>query len=110
VSRDRYDPSLSLHRITSHTTSCQRYGGVDPETITFDLCREWIDEFVTVSEDEIVYALRLIVGEERIVMEGAAAVAVAGYHKLSPASAIIVLSGANIATETLVRVFEPPAF
>jgi threonine dehydratase len=85
-------------------------GGVDPETITFDLCREWIDEFVIVSEDEIADALRLIVGEERIVIEGAAAVAVAGYHKLSPASAIIVLSGANIATETLIRVFEEPTF
>ena len=39
-------------------------GGLDPETITLDICRELVDEFILVEELEIIKALQLM--EERI--------------------------------------------
>ncbi len=83
-------------------------GGLEAGTITLPLCRDWIDEFVTVSEHEIALALRLVVQKEAMLIEGAAAVAVAGYRRLAARfterPVVVVLSGANIAAETLARV------
>jgi threonine dehydratase len=80
-------------------------GGVEPGAITFDLCRELVDDFVTVSEDEIADALRLFMKTHHMLIEGAAAVAVASYLKMlercSGKQAVIVICGANISLETL---------
>jgi threonine dehydratase len=84
-------------------------GGVEEGSITFDLCRTWIDEFVTVTEDEIRTAMRRTIEEDGVELEGAAAVAVAGYLKAASRlarshPAVVVLSGANVARETLAAV------
>jgi threonine dehydratase len=83
-------------------------GGVEEGSITFELCRSWIDEFVTVSEEEIASSMRLMLEEEHAVVEGAGAVAVAGYRQLAESltgtTTAVVLSGANVSTETLVSV------
>ncbi len=84
-------------------------GGIETESITFDLCRAWIDELLTVSEDEIAGALRGVIEKDSLLVEGAAAVAVAGFRTLasryrSPDNVVIILSGSNISRGTIVDV------
>jgi threonine dehydratase len=89
-------------------------GGVEEGSITFDLCRSWVDEFVTLSEDEIRTAMRRMLEDERLVVEGAAAAAVAGYLKLQPRfsqsdTAVVILSGANVSADALATVLSSSA-
>jgi threonine dehydratase len=80
-------------------------GGVEPGAITFDLCREIVDESVLVSEEQIRDAVRLVVGRHHTLIEGAAGVAVAGYRanrdRFASMNVAIVLCGANIDAEIL---------
>jgi len=80
-------------------------GAVEKGAITFDLCRQVVDRRVLVTEAEIREALRLVVGRHHTLIEGAAAVAVAGFLKerelYRGLHVVIVLCGANIALETL---------
>lgn len=80
-------------------------GGVEPGAITFDLCRRLVADSVTVSEEEIRSAMRLVVERHHTLVEGAAAVAVAGYLKMKDRfrgrRVVIVLCGANISLERL---------
>lgn len=83
-------------------------GGVEADAITFDLCREIVDDSLTVTEDEIRVAMRLIIGRHHTLIEGAAAVAVAGFLQTADRWAgqdvAIVLCGANVGTGVLKKV------
>jgi threonine dehydratase len=79
-------------------------GGVEAGAITFDLCRSLVDEYVTVSEDEIAVAMRTFMESEHMLIEGAAGVALAGLFKSERnqnGSDVVVLCGANVSPETL---------
>ena len=80
-------------------------GGIEGGSITFDLCCKLVDEYVTVTEDEIRESLRLFMETHHILIEGAAAVAIASYLKTRDRFAgnnvVIVICGANISLETL---------
>lgn len=82
-------------------------GGIDPDAVTFGLCQALVDDFVMVSEDEIRSCLQLIIDQHHVLIEGAAAVAVAGLlqygRTLRGRSAAVVLCGANIDLATLTR-------
>jgi len=82
------------------TLSDATAGGIEAGSITFDLCREIVDDSVVVTEDDIRAALRLIIEHHHMLIEGAAAVAVAGYLARRAdhpgETAVIVLCGANI--------------
>jgi threonine dehydratase len=85
-------------------------GGVEPGSLTFDLCRDILDDSVLVSEEEIRKALRLVVGRHHTLIEGAAGVAVAGYlarrDRFAGQSVAIVLCGANIDLGVLAEVLQ----
>ena len=82
-------------------------GGVEPGSITFELCRDLVDEYATVTEEEIAEALKEFMAVEHLLIEGAAAaaVAVAAYlkHKqdLAGKNVVVVICGANIALDVL---------
>ena len=80
-------------------------GGVEPGAITFDLCRQLVDESLLLNEAEIRDAVRLVVGRHHTLIEGAAGVAVAGYlarrARYAGRRVAIVLCGANIDPSTL---------
>ena len=75
-------------------------GNLDPDTITFDLVRRYAAGVVNVPEREVEAAIRQLAAEERVIAEGAAAVAVAGVAcgrlQLRGRRTAVVLSGANI--------------
>ncbi|MEX1309585.1 MAG: pyridoxal-phosphate dependent enzyme [Candidatus Sulfomarinibacteraceae bacterium] len=62
----------SLPTLSDATT-----GGIEEGSITFDLCRRFVDRWVRVSEDEIAAAIRFMVEREGMVVEGGAALPVA---------------------------------
>ncbi len=80
-------------------------GGVEEHSITFELARSLVDEWVTVTEAEIANSLSRFVDAEHLLIEGAAAVAVASYEKLAERfkdrTVVIVICGGNISVETL---------
>lgn len=83
-------------------------GGVEPDAITFELCQEVVDDSLTVSEDEIRVAMRLIIGRHHTLIEGSAAVAVAGFLQTADRwigqDVAIILCGANVDTRVLKKV------
>jgi threonine dehydratase len=80
-------------------------GGVEEGSITFDFCRDYVDEFIDVSEDELVNGLRLFIEDTNTIGEGAVGVAVAGYLKQrdrwKDRKTAIIACGGNIAKSTL---------
>lgn len=95
--------------VESHPTlSDGTAGGVEEGSITFDLCRRFVDRFVAVSEEQIRDAMRLVIGRHHMLIEGAAGVAVAAFveerRRLAGRRVAIVLCGANVALPTLARV------
>ena len=75
-------------------------GGIEPGAVSFPLCQALVTGTVLVSEDEIRAAMRDIARHERWIIEGAAAVAVAGMQKLARQyqgkRVAVVLCGRNI--------------
>lgn len=80
-------------------------GGVEPGAVTFAWCRELADELLTVSEDEIAEAMRLVHRTHGLAIEGAAGVAVAGYLKRAEQwrdrRAIAIVCGGNVSPAVL---------
>ena len=79
-------------------------GGIEAGSVTFPFCAALVDEWVTVSEDEIAQGVRHCLTVEHVLVEGAAGVAVAGFrrqaNRLRGVSAI-VLCGANVTADVL---------
>ena len=80
-------------------------GGIEDGSITFEACREFVDEYVTVTEDEIKQNLIEFMDTHHMQIEGAAAVTIAAYLKIRKKyvgkNIVLVLCGANIGIETL---------
>ena len=86
-------------------------GGLGPENHhTFELCRTLLSSTVLVSEEQIAAAMRFLHDEEGLVVEGGGAVGIAallaGRLGVVPDAGpvAVVVSGGNVATETLERV------
>jgi threonine dehydratase len=72
-----------------------------PGALTLRLVREWVDDVVTVPEDDVAEAMVLLMEQATLVVEGAGAVGVAALlgGKTAPAPAgttCVVLSGGNV--------------
>jgi threonine dehydratase len=80
-------------------------GGVESGAVTFELCRNLVDEYTTVSEEEIARNLAEFTRTTHSMIEGAAAVAIASFlnsrDKYAGKNVVVVLCGANIAPEIL---------
>jgi threonine dehydratase len=80
-------------------------GGIEPGAVTFDLCRDLVDDYETVTEEEIRDSLRKFLQTQHMLIEGAAAVAVAAMVKqrdrLAGKNVVVIICGANISVETL---------
>ncbi len=82
-----------------------------PGEITFQHVREYVDEIVTVSEEEIASAILYLLEKEKTVVEGAGAVPVAALMNgkirgLEGRRVCSVVSGGNIDVNVIARVIE----
>ena len=79
-----------------------------PGDSTFSICEQYVDDIVTVNEDEIAAAILSLIENQKLIAEGAGAVSVAAvlFHKLPTAGKKIVslVSGGNIDVNILSRV------
>lgn len=82
----------------------------EPGEHTFDLCRKYVDEIVTVSDDEVAGAILKLIETQKLITEGAGAVSVAAvmYDKIPVAgkNVVCLLSGGNIDVTILSKVIE----
>lgn len=80
----------------------------EPGVNTFEMCNKYVDEVVTVSDDEIAAAILALIEQQKLVAEGAGAVAVAAamFNKVpvKGLKAVCLVSGGNIDVNTLSRV------
>ena len=79
-----------------------------PGELTYQLCEQYVDDVVTVSEDETAAAILSLMENQKLVAEGAGAVPVAAalFHKLpiEGKKVVCVISGGNIDVNILSRV------
>jgi len=79
-----------------------------PGDVTFDLCKKYVDEVVTVSDDEVSCAILALIENQKLISEGAGAVSVAAamFNKIDIKNkkTVCVVSGGNIDVTILSRV------
>ncbi|MGN0803527.1 MAG: threonine ammonia-lyase [Candidatus Faecivicinus sp.] len=79
-----------------------------PGDVTFDMVQKYVDQVVTVSEDEIAAAILALIEKQKLIAEGAGAVSVAAamFNKLpiEGKKVVCIISGGNIDVNILSRV------
>jgi threonine dehydratase len=99
-----YPASIAAHRpigARSANTICDGIAVKRPGDLTLPLVERWVDEIVTVSDDEVAQAMVLLLERSKLVVEGAGAASVAALmHGKVPAppsgEVCAVLSGGNV--------------
>ncbi len=80
-------------------------GGIEPGSLTFDICQSVVDRYITVSEEQIAQSMCKFIDSHHMLLEGAAGVAIAGLLEVASEHAgknvAVVICGANISRETL---------
>jgi threonine dehydratase len=80
-------------------------GGIEEDSITFDICQEVVDDYILVSEEEIAAAMREFIDAHHQLLEGAAGVALAALktscEPFQGKNVVVVICGANISREKL---------
>ena len=80
-------------------------GGIEPGSITFELCRDLVDDYVVVSEAEIAEAMRQFIDAQHQLLEGAAGVALAGLlakqESVAGKKVVVIICGGNVSRDTL---------
>jgi threonine dehydratase len=83
-------------------------GGIEAGSITFDICRDLVDDYQVVTEEQIAEAMCLFIDSHHMLPEGAAGVAIAGFlasaEKYQGKNVVIIVCGGNISRETLKKV------
>jgi threonine dehydratase len=80
-------------------------GGIAPDAITFPICQRDVDEMVLVSEEEIAEAMRIAIEKHSMLIEGAAALAIASFLQKRSSyrgvTVVLVVSGKRVSLDTL---------
>ncbi|MDZ7659331.1 threonine/serine dehydratase [Fodinibius sp.] len=80
-------------------------GGFERDSITFELCKKLVDDFVLISEDEIADSIRSMIKHHSKLIEGSAGVAIASLLKqperFADQTTVIIVCGANISEDKL---------
>ena len=100
----------AIETLSSVSTIADGIAVKQPGDLTYDFCQKYVDEIVTVTEDEISAAILALMERQKLVAEGAGAVAVAAamFDKvdLKGKKAVCVVSGGNIDVNILSRVIK----
>ena len=99
-----------LQSLKSVSTIADGIAVKEPGKLTFDMCCKYVDEIVTVTDDEISTAILTLIEQRKLITEGAGAVAVAAamFNKvpIKGKKVICLLSGGNIDVTILSRVIQ----
>jgi threonine dehydratase len=76
------------------------HGGIEQGSVSFEMCREHVDDYILVQEDTIVQAIVDLIRRQRQVVEGAGAVGVAAImedrERFRDRRTAVVVSGGNL--------------
>ena len=79
-----------------------------PGDLTFELCQKYVDDIITVTDDEIASAILALMEKQKVVAEGAGALSVAAamFNKLpiKGKKTVCIVSGGNIDVNIISRV------
>ena len=99
-----------IERLPSVSTIADGIAVKEPGEHTFEYCSKYVDEIVTVSEDEISTAILTLIEQHKLIAEGAGAVSVAAamFNRVPVKGKRVVclVSGGNIDVTILSRVIE----
>ena len=99
-----------IERLDSVSTIADGIAVKEPGENTFKYCSDYVDEIVTVTDDEISAAILALMEQQKLVTEGAGAVSVAAamFNKVPVKNKKVVclLSGGNIDVTILSRVIK----
>ncbi len=97
-----------IQHLNSVSTIADGIAVKEPGVNTFDMCSHYVDKVVTVTDDEIAAAILALLEKQKIVSEGAGAVAVAavmfGKLPVEGKKVVCLVSGGNIDVNILSRV------
>ena len=97
-----------IERLPSVRTIADGIAVKEPGLHTFDLCQKYVDEIVSVSDDEISTAILTLIEQHKLIAEGAGAVSVAAamFNKVpvKGKKVVCLVSGGNIDVTILSRV------
>ena len=97
-----------IERLDSVSTIADGIAVKQPGENTFDLCSKYVDQIVTVTDDEVSSAILTLLEKQKLITEGAGAVAVAAamFNKvpIQGKKVVCVVSGGNIDVNILDRV------
>lgn len=99
-----------IKRLASVTTIADGIAVKEPGDLTFDIISQYVDELVTVTDDEVAAAILALIEQQKLCAEGAGAVSVAAamFNKVPVAGKKVVclVSGGNIDVTILSRVID----
>ena len=101
----KYDEQVTLNTVS---TFADGIAVKHPGDLTFSLIKKYVDEVVTVTEDEIATAILSLIEKQKLIAEGAGAVSVAammfGKIPVEGKKVVCLVSGGNIDVNILSRV------
>ena len=96
------------HSLTGVSTFADGIAVKCPGDLTYELCSKYVDDVVTVSDDETATAILALIEQQKLITEGAGAVAVAAamFYKVDVKGKKVacILSGGNIDVTILSKV------
>ncbi|MGN0651179.1 MAG: threonine ammonia-lyase [Oscillospiraceae bacterium] len=97
-----------IERLEKVSTIADGIAVKEPGVNTFEFCSKYVDEIVTVTEDEISGAILALIEQQKLIAEGAGAVSVAAvmFNKIpvKGKKVVCLVSGGNIDVNILSRV------
>ena len=99
-----------IERLNEVSTIADGISVKEPGTNTFDICKQYVDDIVTVTDDEVSSAILTLIEQHKLIAEGAGAVSVAAamFNKvpIKGKNVICLVSGGNIDVNILDRVIK----
>jgi threonine dehydratase len=99
-----------IERLDTVATIADGIAVKEPGKITFEMCSKYVDDIVTVTDDEISSAILALIEQHKLITEGAGAVSVAAamFNKvpIKEKKTVCLLSGGNIDVTILSRVIK----
>jgi threonine dehydratase len=99
-----------IERLSEVSTIADGISVKEPGANTFEICSKYVDDIVTVTDDEVSSAILTLIEQHKLIAEGAGAVAVAAamFNKvpIKGKNVICLVSGGNIDVNILDRVIK----
>ncbi len=90
------------------TLSDATAGGIEAGSITFDVCKKFVDSYILVTEKEIEDSMKLVLKHHHLIVEGSAGVALAALIKKADSykgrNAAVLICGGNVSDAVLKKI------